>query len=155
VSSIAEDGVVFFQFSRPVEYATRNVGSVDVRVRKDSLEAAAGSARILLIGLGMLVFVVGIGLSWVAGKVMLGPLRRLNHALREAAQGRLDFRISHRRRDEFGELFDNFNALATDTQERLERARVDKPAKDDTPARDMAATVLRKPTHQTVWETGT
>lgn len=144
VSSTTEGGEAFFRFSRPVEYAGRNVGSVEVRVRKDSLEAAAGSARTLLIGLGILVFAMGVGISWVAGKVMLGPLRRLNVALREAAQGKLDFRVSHRRRDEFGELFDNFNALATHVQERLDQGgQAAKPSAEAKRVRAMDATVLR------------
>ena len=36
--------------------------------------------------------------------------------------GDLDFRISHSRRDEFGELFDGFNLFASAVQERLEAA---------------------------------
>lgn len=154
VSSVTQDGEAFFQFNRPIEYAGRNVGSVEVRVRKAALEAAAASAQALLVGLGILVFAAGIGISLVAGRIMLGPMRRLDSAMREAAKGRLDFRITHGRRDEFGQLFDNFNALATEVQERLERAeRAGAPQQAAT--RSVDATMVRQPALQRIPETGT
>jgi serine/threonine protein kinase/HAMP domain-containing protein len=115
------DGIESFRFMRPIVYSGKTVGRVDVGVRKDELLAAASLTRTLLIGLGGLMMAVALGLSFLAGRVVLGPIRRLNSALKEAAEGKLDFRISHSRRDEFGELFDNFNTLAAGVQERLEK----------------------------------
>jgi methyl-accepting chemotaxis protein len=54
--------------------------------------------------------------------LLASPIRRLKAALRDAAVGDLDFRISHNRRDEFGELFESFNLMATSMQERMEAA---------------------------------
>jgi methyl-accepting chemotaxis protein len=48
------------------------------------------------------------------------PLRRLRAALDDAAAGDLDFRISHQRRDEFGDLFESFNALVAGVQKRMD-----------------------------------
>ena len=52
------------------------------------------------------------------------PIRRLTAALREAASGNFDFRLSHNRKDEFGELFEGFNRLAGAVQARLETAPI-------------------------------
>jgi eukaryotic-like serine/threonine-protein kinase len=124
-----------FRFTRPIVYAGRDIGQVDVSLRKDELEAAAGLMLALLTGLGALMMSVALGLSFVGGRVVLAPLRRLNAALKDAAQGKLDFRISHQRQDEFGELFDSFNSLAAGMQERLDSNPLEQV--------DVAATLLR------------
>jgi eukaryotic-like serine/threonine-protein kinase len=129
------DGAEAFRFVTPILYSGRNVGTVQVGVRKSELQAAAGWTRMLLVGLGALMMALAFGLSFVAGRVVLAPLRRLNAALKEAAQGRLDFRISHRRRDEFGELFDSFNALAGEMEAKLDCAPLERA--------EAAATMLR------------
>jgi serine/threonine protein kinase/HAMP domain-containing protein len=110
-----------FTFVAPILYADRWVGTVAIDLRKDDLLAAAAWTRTLLIGFGVTMMAVALGLSLLAGRIVLSPLRRLNAALREAAEGRLDFRISHRRRDEFGELFDSFNTLAGNVEAKLDR----------------------------------
>jgi serine/threonine-protein kinase len=56
----------------------------------------------------------------VERELLLHPRRSLKAALRDAANGNLDFRISHQRQDEFGDLFEAFNALAAHMQKRLE-----------------------------------
>lgn len=142
VSPASIAGSSGFRFVKPIVYGSNEVGLVDFTMRKDALQAAADTTRVLLIGLGILMCLVAFGLSFAAGRVILNPVRRLNGALKEAATGKLDFRISHQRRDEFGELFDNFNALANDVQSRLDRTP--KPANSNEP-RNMAETVVIRP----------
>lgn len=105
-----------FHFTRPILYAGKEVGQIEVGVRKNELLEAAGFTRLLLVVLGAIMMAVVIGLSFMAGRLVLAPVRRLNTALKDAANGNLDFRISHGRRDEFGDLFDNFNKLAANLQ---------------------------------------
>jgi eukaryotic-like serine/threonine-protein kinase len=120
LSTVPAPGGESFRFTRPIVYAGREVGRVDVSVRKDELQATAGLARLWLFGFSALMMAVILGLSFIAGRVVLSPVRRLNTALRDAAAGNLDFRISHGRRDEFGELFDNFNTLVSSVQKSPE-----------------------------------
>lgn len=128
-------GDLSFRFTRPILYSGKTVGSVDVSIRKDELQAAAGLSRSLLIGLGLLMLAVVLGLSFLAGRLVLSPVRRLGAAMKDAAAGNLDFRISHRRRDEFGELFDRFNDLVGAVQARREPEPEPKP--------DLSATMIR------------
>ncbi len=115
-----------FRFVHPILYAGRNFGMIEVSISKTELLAAAATSRNLMLALGaVLLAVVGV-ISFTVAKLLSRPLRRLNQALRDAAMGDLDFRISHHRRDEFGELFDGFNLFTTAVQERLEAA--DRPA---------------------------
>lgn len=118
-SQEASAGPGSFRFVRPIVYAGRTFGQVDVEVSRDALDTAARLARILLIGLG-LVTVGGVALtSYLGARALAVPIRRLKTALLDVARGNLDFRISHTRRDEFGELFDGFNLAAGALQERI------------------------------------
>ncbi len=111
-----------FRFLRPIRYAGRTFGQVDVEVSKAPLDAAARLAEILLAALG-LVTVGGVALtSYFGARALAQPLRRTTAALREVAGGNLDFRISHQRLDEFGELYDGFNLAASAVQERIHSA---------------------------------
>ncbi|MBA4793274.1 MAG: protein kinase [Phenylobacterium sp.] len=108
-----------FRFVHPIVYADRPFGLIEVSISRAELDAAAATSRNLMLGLAALVLAVVAGLGFVFGRLMTLPLRRLKQALRDAAMGDFDFRISHRRRDEFGELFDGFNRMASEVQERL------------------------------------
>ncbi len=111
-----------FRFVRPILYAGQRFGTVDVRLSKQELNAAEQLSEALLALLGLaVVVVVGAG-SYVSARAVAQPVSRLKTALRDAAKGDLNFRISHHRRDEFGELFDGFNRLAASMQEQLELA---------------------------------
>lgn len=116
------DGTESFRFAHPIIYAGRQVGLVDVSVRNSELRAASSLSAVLLFGLGALTLLVVMGMSFTAARLVAQPIRRLKAALTDAALGDLDFRISHQRKDEFGELFDAFNLFAASVQERLEQA---------------------------------
>ena len=107
----ASDGTRSFRFARPILYADRQVGLVDISVRKTELDSAAMLSRSLLIGLGLLIVSLVTVLAVIAARYVLKPVRALKTALTDAANGNLDFRVSHKRGDEFGDLFEAFNAL--------------------------------------------
>ncbi len=111
-----------FRFVRPILYAGQRFGTVDVSLSNQELNAAERLSEALLALLGLaVVVVVGAG-SYVSARAVAQPVNRLKTALRDAAKGDLNFRISHHRRDEFGELFDGFNRLAASMQDQLELA---------------------------------
>jgi eukaryotic-like serine/threonine-protein kinase len=111
-----------YRFVHPILYAGRSFGKIEVSMSKEGLEAASATCRDLMIGLGAVILLVVAGVSFAMARLLAEPVRRLKQAIRDAAMGDLDFRISHRRKDEFGELFDGFNVLAQAVQERLEAA---------------------------------
>jgi serine/threonine protein kinase/HAMP domain-containing protein len=111
-----------FRFLRKISYAGRGFGRVELVVGKAKLVAAAQSSRDLLFILGLVIFLVVIGGSYTIARSLAHPIRRLKSALADAATGKLDFRISHSRTDEFGDLFDGFNDLAASLEERYETA---------------------------------
>lgn len=111
-----------FRFVRPIKYAGGTFGLVDVAVSKAELEAANGLSLGLLLALSAVVLGVVAAVSYAAARQVAAPVKRLRAALADAAKGDLDFRISHNRKDEFGELFDGFNRFVGQVQHRLERA---------------------------------
>lgn len=108
-----------FRFRRPILYAGQPFGAVELVTARDALAAASAGARRLLLALGVVLVLVVAGLSYAIARGLARPIRQLRSALDDAANGRRDVRIAHRRRDEFGILFDRFNALA----DRLEEER--------------------------------
>ncbi|MFN3523630.1 MAG: protein kinase domain-containing protein [Phenylobacterium sp.] len=139
-------GAEGFRFVRPITYAGRAFGLVDVSVSKAELTEAARLSRLLLIGLGLVTLGAVIAVSFTMARLLTLPIRRLKAALADAADGDLDFRISHQRKDEFGELFDGFNRFAASMQERLEAAEartrelpLDAPARSIAPRRSATA----------------
>lgn len=111
-----------FRFVRPITYAGRAFGTVDVSLSRAELDRAAALSRLSLFGLGLVILGVVIAASWTVARLLALPIRRLKAALADAAGGDLDFRISHQRKDEFGELFDGFNRFTATLQDRLEAA---------------------------------
>ncbi len=117
-----DDGRPGFRFVHPIVYAGKRFGLIEVSIGKGDLQAAAATSRNWMLAFGAVVLLVVATLSFTMAKLLESPMRRLKAGLRDAAMGDLDFRISHNRRDEFGELFDGFNMLAMSMGERLAAA---------------------------------
>jgi serine/threonine-protein kinase len=145
VSATDLDGQRGFRFVRTILYAGKPFGKIDLTVGRADLDAAAASSRNMLIAFGVAIFLVVLGVSFAIARLIERPLRRLREALRDVASGKADFRISHRRRDEFGELFDQFNDLAASLERHgaaetessgLDATRIDARPSIDAPAPD-------------------
>ena len=121
-----DDGRPGFRFVHPIRYAGKGFGLIEVSIGKADLQAAAAVSRDWMLAFGAVVLLVVASLSFVMARLLARPLRRLKTALRDAAMGDLGFRISHRRQDEFGDLFEGFNLLASSMGERL--AAAERPA---------------------------
>ena len=107
------------RFVRPIRYAGADFGTVDLVVRRTTLDAAIDASRMLLFGLAGVVMLVALGVGYLSGASVARPLRRLQQSIDEAAQTDFALRISHRRRDEFGAVFDAFNRLAAAVGPRI------------------------------------
>ncbi len=102
--------------AEPIIYSGVEVGTVYLTFSAESVTAAESASRWLLIGVGLVTTIVMLALSFAVGKMTFYPLRRLAKAMKGAADGDHDFRISHNRSDEFGELYDDFNNLVGSMQ---------------------------------------
>ncbi len=121
-----------FRFSQPITYAGRDFGYVKLGLHQTNLASASAQMRNMLIGLAILVVAMVGCLSYAAARALVLPLRRLKAALRDAAAGNVEFLISHQRTDEFGELFDSFNAFASSVQRRQSGRSREEPGPTET-----------------------
>jgi serine/threonine-protein kinase len=70
----------------------------------------------LLVALSVLVMLVVSIVGYLSAARVARPLRRLREALDDASESSFALRISHNRRDEFGETFDAFNRAASEAE---------------------------------------
>ncbi|TGX50171.1 serine/threonine protein kinase [Sphingomonas gei] len=120
------------RFVRPIRYAGADFGSVDILLPRTSLDAAMANARTLMIALASIIMLVVLAIGYMSGAMVVRPLRRLEQSFDEARAHGFALRISHRRRDEIGALFDGFNRLAAEIEPRLHGTATEAPALDAT-----------------------
>ena len=86
----------------------------------DAHEAVGGAQRamwvMLLAGLA-----VGIGAAAIMLGGILGPLRKLTAAAEEIGRGKLEYRVEHKAKDEFGTLASAFNLMAERRRQEEEK----------------------------------
>lgn len=111
------------RFVRPIRYAGADFGTLDIVLSRSALDAAMANARMLMIVLSAIVMLLVLAMGYVSGAMVARPLRRLTVVLEEAVQNGFSHRISHKRRDEFGTLFDAFNVMAATTEPHLQPLR--------------------------------
>lgn len=117
-----DEGDKGFRFVRPINYAGRTFGQVDVSFDKTELSAAAGRAFWLMVGLVLVILGVVAAVAYAGARFMTQPIQRLKSAFNDAARTGGAARISHDRSDEFGQVFDSFNRFVAAAQERVEAA---------------------------------
>lgn len=125
------------RFNHDIYYAGRSFGRIDVIINRHSFDKAMLTSRTLLYGAGLSILALILLVSFIIAQRLQRPVRTLRNALDDAASGNLDFRISHHRSDEFGELFDKFNAL----MESLKAINTASPIVEEEP-QDMGATII-------------
>ncbi len=111
-------------FEAPVLFQDKQVGQVALGVLEKPVTQVARLSITLMIVLAVVtVLAVAVAMYFVANW-FAQPIRLVVDSMAELAKGRLDHRIREDRRDEFGELFNAFDAMADALQER---SATDKP----------------------------
>lgn len=107
------------RFIRPIRYAGADFGSVDLLLPRDELDAAMAKSHNDMMILASIIILVVWAVSYLSGALVTRPLRRLMLSFDAAPKRDFAMRISHKRRDEFGMLFDSFNRMAAAAEERI------------------------------------
>lgn len=120
VSGVADSGRgAGIRFVHPIVYAGARFGTVDLVVRRTGLDAALAGARTSLLLLSAVVMLAVLLVGYLSGAMVARPLARLRKALDDAAGAGFALRISDRRGDEFGAVFEAFNRTAAAIEPRL------------------------------------
>jgi serine/threonine-protein kinase len=125
------DGRVVLDFAAPVLFQGKTIGMVHLGVYEAPLTRVANLMLVLLAILTLVtVAAVAGGTYWLARR--LGePVRVLRNSLQELGKGRFDYRIAEERKDEFGELYTEFDKTATALEARLDPTHATTPPGND------------------------
>jgi HAMP domain-containing protein/tRNA A-37 threonylcarbamoyl transferase component Bud32 len=118
VSRQQQDGAYLFAFVVPIKFQTREIGKVQLMLPEEGLAAVVRESWWLM----ALLLVVTAVTATLATYLMLDryarPLRTLGDALDEIRDGRYDCRIEEARSDEIGDLYDSFNGMAANLEQK-------------------------------------
>ena len=124
-------------FEAPVTYQDKLVGRVALGIPEQPLTQVA-RLSVVLMGVLALVTVLAVALAMVVlANWFARPIKLVGEALGEVAKGNYTHRIAEARKDEFGQLFAEFDSMA----QALERRHA--PAADSTPAATLTPILMR------------
>ncbi len=105
-------------FNAPVLFQGKRVGLVALGIAEKPLTQVARLSIVLMIVLAVVtVLAVAIAMYFVANW-FAKPIRLVGDSMAEIGKGRFDHRIGEHRNDEFGLLFQSFDAMAQALQQR-------------------------------------
>jgi len=116
------DGRQVLDFSAPVLFQGKTIGNVHLGIYEAPLTAVANLVLVLLAILTVVTVAAVAGGTYLLAQRLAQPIRVLRNSLAELANGRLDYRIAETRKDEFGELFAEFDKTAAALEKRYESA---------------------------------
>jgi len=116
-----EQGVLIYTFSQPVLYREKQVGTIKVGLGNAPLNQAANTTILLMLGFMFVtlltVFCVAYYLSYQLSK----PIAALQRGFQKLLKGNFDNHIPIARKDEFGQLFEQYNQLAQKLKKAAKR----------------------------------
>ncbi len=121
------DGAPVLGFEAPVMYQNTPVGRIALGIPEEPLTKVARLSKTLMAVL-VLVTTLAVGAAtYLLAQRFAKPIRLLGESLDEIAKGRFAHRIGETRKDEFGELYARFDAMAHALQQH---ARFTRPVTD-------------------------
>jgi serine/threonine-protein kinase len=115
------DGRDVLDFASPILFQRKEIGQVHLGIYQAPLTAVANLVLVLLGILTLVTSAAGaVGVYLLAGR-LAAPIRVLKNSLSELAKGRYDYRIADTRKDEFGELYAEFDKTAAALEQLHER----------------------------------
>jgi len=119
-SQTMPDGRQVLDFAAPVLFQGKTIGRVHLGIYEAPLTAVANLVLLLLAILTAVTVAAVAGGTYLLAQRLAQPIRVLKNSLAELANGRLDYRIAETRKDEFGELFAEFDKTAAALEKRYE-----------------------------------
>jgi eukaryotic-like serine/threonine-protein kinase len=125
------DGRQVLDFSAPVLFQGKTIGSVHLGIYEAPLTAVANLMLVLLSILTIVTVAAVAGGTYLLAQRLAAPIRIMRNSLQELANGRYDYRIAEERKDEFGELYADFDKTAAALEKRHEATTPVAPPKPD------------------------
>ncbi len=119
-SHLDERSEEVFNFNLPILFRETRVGTVDVGINQQQLNAALDTSLQMLLLLAVaMVGSVAVAV-YIFNQLVARNLSLATQALWLMSQGKFEARISRERTDEFGDLFDAFNTMADHVQKHID-----------------------------------
>ena len=117
------DGRQVLDFAAPILFQGKAIGEVHLGIYEAPLTAVANLMLVLLAILTVVTVAAVAGGTYLLAQRLAVPVRVMRNSLQELANGRYDYRIAEARKDEFGELYAEFDKTAAALEKRHEPPR--------------------------------
>jgi len=117
-SSTMADDTDVFNITTPIYFQSTEVGSIILGLSQQSLDEVKSVTGWLMFLLAIITISSVAVVMFIFGGLISKPLKTIASALRSFGLGDLDVRISQTRVDEIGEVFTDFNSMASAIQKQ-------------------------------------
>jgi serine/threonine-protein kinase len=107
-----------FHLETPILDGESEIGSIILGISQKQLAELKQVTAIFMLVLGVLVVLLIAVVMFVLGGSVTTPLRALSITMQQLQSGNFDARMSLKRKDELGKVFDVFNEMAASVQHR-------------------------------------
>ncbi|MBN1129368.1 MAG: HAMP domain-containing protein [Chitinispirillaceae bacterium] len=127
-----EDKLFYHQVNRqeksislylPFTYSVDKIGVAAITLQMKDIDRQMGYLYRQCIVVGVLVMFLHLAFAMLFSKMILFPMRQLNEATNQIAQGKLEIRIPIVRDDEIGQLASSFNEMSVALQRMRDEAK--------------------------------
>jgi serine/threonine protein kinase/HAMP domain-containing protein len=113
------NGESVLAFEAPITFQDKNVGRIALGIPEGPLTAVARLSITLMTVLALVTVLAVAVAMYYLGDRFAKPIRLLSESLGEIGKGNLGYRIAEQRKDEFGQLFADFDAMAQGLEQRI------------------------------------
>ncbi len=108
----------------PIRLSGEIVGTYEIKLNLEPFKELIlkGEKEFFITALFSLAFIV-ISLFLLIHISVIKPVKEIQKGMREIGEGKLDFRITSKRKDEFGDLISGFNQMADQLQKNYQQLR--------------------------------
>jgi HD-GYP domain-containing protein (c-di-GMP phosphodiesterase class II) len=112
VQKVEREGVLFFEFRTPIEFAGKKIGDIHLGVEAATLEASRQQARRTIVTVGAVVIALGLAATLFLSTLITAPVKRLASGVARLKAGEETPTIQVVSGDELGRLTRDFNEMA-------------------------------------------
>ncbi len=109
-----------FSFTTPILFQNKNIGRVYLGLSREALTEVNTMTLYMMLGILFTISAIVILITYLLAKTLSTPVKTLREAMDEINNGNFDYRIAKKRRDEFGQLYSSYNAMAESLQNQEE-----------------------------------
>ena len=130
-------GTQVLNLSRPITFKDKELGTVHIGLSLDFINHLIYRESVSILILSLFIVLFGIAIAFLLGTSFSRPISKLVDATQEIGKGNLHYRITMKRKDEFGDLASAFNYMADELDKKAianaqlfaERIRAEKEAR--------------------------